>query len=52
MLHALAQFTFDEEEKEELLYLCGGAQWQREFYQRNIMHQVPFCPLNERCVQS
>ncbi|ELR18846.1 FAD binding domain containing protein [Acanthamoeba castellanii str. Neff] len=41
LLHALAQFTFDEEEKEELLYLCGGAQWQREFYQRNILHQRP-----------
>jgi sulfite reductase alpha subunit-like flavoprotein len=46
LLHALAQFTFDEEEKEELLYLCGGAQWQREFYQRNILHQVPSLSLH------
>jgi len=42
MLHSLAQFTLGEEEKEELLYLCGQEQWQQEFYHRNIALQV--CP--------
>lgn len=36
----LAQFTYDEEEKEELLHLCGPAQWQCEFYRHNVSDQV------------
>ncbi len=36
----LAHFADDDEDKEELLHLCGKEAWQREFYQKNIVEQA------------